>query len=62
LHKEEYWGSDVTDCDRDHPKPKCWDPEFAAEKVLPKPRMKNFDEGEAEEEEEEALEWTDDKQ
>ena len=55
-------GVKLKDWMKDHPKPKCQDPEFAAEKPLPKPKMRKFDKGEAEEEEDEALQWTDDEQ
>ena len=68
----EKWGSSKTEAKvdgvklkdwmKDHPKPKRQDPEFAAEKPLPKPKMRKINKGEAEEEEDEALQWTDDEQ
>ena len=55
-------GVKLKDWMKDHPKPKWWDPEFAPEKAIPKPKMKKIVEGEAEEEGDEDLEWTEEEE
>jgi DNA-binding FrmR family transcriptional regulator len=55
-------GAKLKDWMKDHPKPKRRDPEFVPEKVIPKPKMKKIVEGEAEEEGDEYLEWTEEEE